>query len=343
MTLRGVIGKKLAIACVLGALGTNASLATAAGEFDPADNADVRKMVDELSQQGYTRSTLNAIMAKASHQQSIINAMNRPAERHLRWDEYRNIFIQPKRARLGAEFIRTHREAMDKAEREYGVPPEIIAAIIGVETNYGGNKGSYRVLDALSTLAFDYPKRATFFRKELISYLQITLAQGLDPAEMKGSYAGAMGYPQFMPSSYQAYAVDFNGDGIKDLWDEPEDAIGSVANYFAKHHWRKGAPIYVEANGPADKPENIDFNNVRNGGLNTSIQALESAGVTAAGNLPSDAMVLPMALDFEDGHYRYVLGMHNFYVITRYNHSHMYGMAVATLAEQIKAVLAQES
>ncbi|MCX2523539.1 lytic murein transglycosylase B [Larsenimonas rhizosphaerae] len=341
MALHAVKGKGLVTGCLAISLGIFSSGAMAAGEFDPVDHPEVRAMIDSLDAKGLDRSKLIQVMQNAELKQSIIKAMTRPAERHLRWDEYRNIFIQPKRAQAGAAFIEKYHDAMMRAQQEYGVPPEIIAAIIGVETSYGGNKGSYRVIDALSTLAFEFPRRADFFRKELEAYLDITLNQGLDPLALKGSYAGAMGYPQFMPTSYQAYAVDFNGDGIKDLWNEPEDAIGSVASYFSRHHWQSGEPIYIDATGPMTPPGAIAFNQVSKG-TSTTIAALEQAGIKADGALPSNTSVLPVALDFEDGHTRYVLGMPNFYVITRYNHSHLYAMAVTTLAEHIKDVMAQE-
>ncbi|WP_106477144.1 lytic murein transglycosylase B [Phytohalomonas tamaricis] len=320
---------------------TASSTAFGAGEYDPATKPEVKSLVDMLASKGIDRQKLTEAMRNATHQQSIIDAMNRPAERRLRWDEYRDLFMQPERVQAGVKFVKTYEDAMQRAESEYGVPREIIAAIIGVETYYGRNTGKYRVVDALSTLAFDYPKRSDFFRGELEAYLALTLRQGLDPLELKGSYAGAMGYPQFMPTSYQAYAVDFNGDGVKDLWKEPEDAIGSVANYFRRHHWQTGGPILVEATGPDVPPESITFNKASPPSV--SVASLEQAGIRPQGALPSNANVIPLALNFADGHYRYVLGLDNFYVITRYNHSHLYAMAVTTLAERIKEALAQES
>ncbi|ARS53792.1 lytic murein transglycosylase B [Kushneria konosiri] len=317
-------------------------LVNAAGEYAPSTNDQARAMVDRLAASGLDRRELTAALDQASRQQKIIDAISKPAERHLRWDQYRNIFIKPERVAGGVKFIRDHRDAMVRAEQEYGVPREIIAAIIGVETWYGGNTGSYRVIDALTTLAFDYPPRSDFFSRELASFLTLTSEQGLDPLELKGSYAGAMGLPQFMPSSYQAYAVDFNHDGIKDLWKEPVDAIGSVANYFAEHGWRPGRPLTVAAHlDVSEKPGNIDFNQARAPYMR--VADLQKQGVVADIAIPEDEEVIPLALDHADGHNDYLFGLHNFYVITRYNHSHLYAMAVTTLAEQIQAALQRES
>ncbi|SPJ33243.1 lytic murein transglycosylase B [Kushneria phyllosphaerae] len=317
-------------------------LVNAAGEYDPSTNDQARAMVDRLAQSGLDRRELTTTLAAASRQQKIIDAISKPAEHHLRWDQYRNIFIKPERVAGGVEFIRAHRDAMARAEQEYGVPREIIAAIIGVETWYGRHTGSYRVIDALTTLAFDYPPRSDFFGRELEAFLTLTSEQGLDPMELKGSYAGAMGLPQFMPSSYQAYAVDFDNDGIKDLWKEPVDAIGSVANYFAEHGWRSGQPLTVAAHlKGAEKPADVDFNQAKPPYMR--VADLEAQGITPDIAISGDQDVIPLALDYADGHNDYLLGLHNFYVITRYNHSHLYAMAVTTLAEQIQAALQQES
>ncbi len=314
---------------------------SAAGEYDPATSEQARAMVDRLAQAGLDRRELATTLAQASRQQKIIDAISKPAERHLRWDQYRDIFIKPERVAGGVDFIRAHRDAMARAEQEYGVPREIIAAIIGVETWYGRHTGTYRVIDALTTLAFDYPPRSDFFGRELEAFLTLTSEQGLDPLELKGSYAGAMGLPQFMPSSYQAYAVDFNNDGIKDLWKEPVDAIGSVANYFAEHGWRAGQPLTVAAHlQGSQKPDNVDFNQAKP--PYASVGTLKEQGIAADIAIPEDEEVIPLALDYADGHNNYLFGLHNFYVITRYNHSHLYAMAVTTLAEQIQAALQRE-
>lgn len=306
--------------------------------FDSATHPQVRAMLKVLEQRGLPAEKLEKAMHEARYRPQILDAMSHAAERRLRWDEYREIFIQPTRIRQGVDFLEAHREALDRAERVYGVAPEVIVAILGVETQYGQHKGSHRVLDSLSTLAFHHPSRSVFFRGELEAFLDITLGQGIDPASEYGSYAGAMGYPQFIPTSYQAYAVDFDDDGIKDLWNDPVDAIGSVANYFSEHGWQRDRAVLVEASGPATMPPSVAFN--RTDPPDTTVAALERVGIEpTAGNLKPGDLVVPLALDFADGHVRYVLGLKNFYVITRYNHSHLYAMAVATLAQRIQTAL----
>ncbi|WP_458525916.1 lytic murein transglycosylase B [Onishia taeanensis] len=307
----------------------------AAEHFDPATHPEVAVLVDELAGQGIERAWLNEVLRDADYRQGVLDAMAGAAERHLRWDQYRAIFLKPERSRRGAAFIAEHREAFARAEAEYGVPTPIIAAIIGVETDYGRVTGSHRVLDSLATLAFHHPKRGDFFRGELAAFLEITHKAGVAPGSLKGSYAGAMGYPQFIPTSYRAYAVDFDDDGVRDLWRNPVDAIGSVANYFAEHGWRPDGALYVEASGPKTPPPAIDFNQTRP--PYAKLSTLAEAGISAEpGRLSADAQVIPLALDLADEAYRYRLGLHNFYVITRYNHSHLYAMAVTELAEAIE-------
>ena len=211
---------------------------------DPRAQELIRELVAE---QGFDRAELEALFAGAVRKDKILEAIARPAEKTRPWYEYRNIFVTATRTEQGLEFYRLYAASLQRAEREYGVPAEIIVAIIGVETRYGRNKGSWRVLDALSTLAFDYPKRSAFFSRELKEFLLMAREQQLPAAELLGSYAGAMGYGQFIPSSYRAYAIDFDGDGIVDIIDNPVDAIGSVANYFSRHGWRTGEPVTVRA------------------------------------------------------------------------------------------------
>jgi len=227
-------GRWIAMGCCL-----LAALGAAAREYGghPAMQAFVATMV---ARHGFERAALERLFDQARYQETIVAAMDRPAERVKPWYEYRAIFLTEKRIRDGVDFWRANQETLARAQRDYGVDPAIVVAIIGVETFYGRNMGSFRVLDALATLAFDYPKRSEFFARELEQYLLLTREQQLDPLDLKGSYAGAMGYGQFIPSSYRAYAVDYNGDRKADIWNDPTDAIGSVANYFNKHGWRKG-------------------------------------------------------------------------------------------------------
>jgi len=264
----------------------------------------------------------------------VLDAMAGAAERRLRWFEYRDIFLTEQRIDEGAAFMKAHADALAHAESEYGVPPEVITAIMGVETYYGRHKGRHKVLDSLATLAFHHPVRGDFFRGELAAFLTIAYQQEVAPESLYGSYAGAMGYPQFIPTSYQAYAVDFDGDAKRDLWNNPVDAIGSVANYFAEHGWQRGGAIYHEAEGPEELPEALSFNQT----VRPSTTAAEAAeqGVVTETSLTPDTPVVPLVLEYADGQESYRLGEYNFYVITRYNHSHLYAMAVAELAEAIK-------
>lgn len=326
---------------LVGALAAGSMLLTApaeASDYAPDSHPQVAAMIDQLAQnQGLDADALTATMEHAQRSQKVLDAMSHPAEHHLRWDQYRRIFLTPQRVNQGVEFIREHLDDFTRAEREYGVPREVIAAILGVETTYGRNKGSIRVIDALSTLAFDYPPRHEFFRKQLEAYLTLTQQQHLDPLAMQGSYAGAFGYAQFIPTSYQAYAVDFNHNGKRDLNGEASDAIGSIANYFSRHGWIKGLAVTLPVKGPATPPDDLPVNSVDSPAVNR--QQLEQNGFTPLVPLNPNDRLTPIALDYADGHYDWWLGTQNFYVITRYNHSHLYAMAVTELAEEIKEAL----
>lgn len=260
------------------------------------------------------------ILDQAEHQQSIIDAMNKPAEKVLEWYQYRPIFITEKRINEGLEFWQKHAEVLNRVSQETDVPQHIIVAIIGVETFYGRIKGNHKVLDALYTLAFDYPKRSAFFSKELGHFLKLSADGHVNALEAKGSYAGAMGYGQFMPSSYRSYAVDYEQDGVIDLLNNPHDAIASVANYIARHGWRKDQPVVAETTQP-DK--DIKLNQLKPHLSNEQGQSYTLIGMKT----DEDTMA-------------YWQGFHNFYVISRYNHSHMYVMAVHQLAEKLKAARA---
>ena len=239
----------------------------------------------------------------------------------------------------GVAFWNEHRAALERAEKEYGVPAEIIVSIIGVETNYGKNTGSWYVIDALATLAFDYPPRAPFFRKELINYFILTREQKHNPLEFKGSYAGAMGYGQFMPSSYRNFAVDFSGDGFTDIWNNPTDAIGSVANYLKKHGWQTGKAVVVPAT--LTKPRttllaNEAFNKVVPPSLKVS--DWKKAGVAPTGKVAKNTPAITIEFDGING-LEYWFGLQNFYTITRYNRSPMYAMAVYDLSLDLKRAM----
>lgn len=293
------------------------------------------ELVDELvAEQDFDREQLLLVFASAQRQQSILKAIARPAEKSKPWYEYREIFLNEKRLEQGLEFYREHRATLERAEQETGVPAEIIVAIIGVETYYGRVAGSYRVIDALSTLAFDYPPRSKFFTSELKSYLILTRQQGFDPLALKGSYAGAMGYGQFMPSSFLAYAVDFDGDEVADIWNNPVDAIGSVANYFKEHGWRNGETVVVAATVEGEVPEDWFVHGRKNLRPEHTVAEFAAVGVEATQELDPEALASAMRFELENG-YEYWLGLHNFYVITRYNHSAMYAMSVYELSRRV--------
>jgi membrane-bound lytic murein transglycosylase B len=322
---------RLKIALVFSCLWTTLSCAADNYAVHPA----AQVVVDELVQEeGFDREQLMQVFAEAERQESILKAISRPAEKTKPWYEYREIFLNEKRERQGVEFFAEHRETLARAERETGVPAQVIVAIIGVETYYGRVAGSYRVIDALSTLAFDYPKRSEFFTKELKNYLILTREQGFDPLDLKGSYAGAMGYGQFMPSSYREYAIDFDDDGVADIWNNPVDAIGSVANYFKHHGWRQGEPVVFAADAAADVPDELFVQGRSDLKPQRTVAEFAAAGIVARQELDPEALATAMKFELEDG-YEYWLGLHNFYVITRYNHSAMYAMSVYQLSQRL--------
>lgn len=244
--------------------------------------------------------------------------------------EYRNIFIKPSRINSGRAFLREYADTFARAEQAFGVSRYIVAAIIGVETQYGQYAGRYRVIDALSTLAFDYPPRSRFFRKQLSEYFLMVREQDLDPTVLMGSYAGAMGYGQFIPSSYRHYAVDFDDDGHADIIENPVDAIGSVANYFARHGWQSGAPIAEQIDSAGLDP------GLYTEGLKPTLTLgdYRNAGIEPKADLDDTSPARLIKLEAERGHQDW-LTYPNFYVITRYNHSHLYAMAVLELSRAL--------
>ncbi len=295
---------------------------------NPQAQAFIERMVAE---HGADRAELQTLFAGAQYKQSIVDAMNRPAEKVKLWKDYRKIFLTEKRLRQGLQFWREQRSWLEKMQADYGVPIEYVVAIVGVETYYGRVTGNYRVVDALATLAFDYPKRSPFFTKELEHFLLLAKEQKLDPATLKGSYAGAMGYGQFMPSSYRAYAVDYDADGVADIWANPADAIGSVANYFVRHGWQRGEDVVVRARISADYSSE-GINKLVKPALN--LAQLAELGFTPVPEMSADVKAIPLRLQGQAG-VEFWLGLQNYYTITRYNHSFRYAMAVTQLAEQI--------
>jgi membrane-bound lytic murein transglycosylase B len=294
-------------------------------------NPQAQKFTDYMVREhDYDRTDLQLVFGEATFKQSIIDAMNRPAEKVKAWKDYRDIFITPRRIREGVEFWRKHSGTLKNAETQYGVPSEIIVAILGVETFYGRVSGSYRVIDALSTLAFDYPARSAFFTSELEHFLLLSRDQGFNPANLTGSYAGAMGYGQFMPSSYRNYAVDYDGDGIVDIWNDPVDAIGSIANYLARHDWQQGGNIVARAR--VSDQYNQALTNIRIKPTSTLAELGREGFFPLVSGIDGQTPAIPMRFEGDEGE-EFWLGFLNFYVITRYNTSLSYAMAVTQLSE----------
>ena len=314
-----------------------ALLLTASAGAAPAleQRADIRAFVDAMAHRhGFDRASLLATFAQVQLRQKIIDAITRPAEAKP-WYQYRPIFVTPTRIQEGVAFWKDNRALLERAEAEYGVPPEIIVAILGVETRYGRHKGGYRVMDSLATLAFNYPPRGDFFRGELEQYLLLAREEGLDPLTISGSYAGAMGQAQFIASSYRRYAVDFDKDGKRDLWNNTADAIGSVANYFHLHRWQPGAMVTTPAAVKGDQIQHLVVMGIK---PHTPMAQLRIQGVMPEDNVNPDELASLIELETRNGR-EYWLGLNNFYVITRYNHSPLYAMAVYQLGQAILAGL----
>ncbi len=296
-----------------------------------AQRQDVQAFIERIANShNFERAELKRLFQQIEIQPEIIDAMNRPYEAKP-WYQYRPIFVTRARMEEGAEFLRRHRGVLQRAESKYGVPAEIITAILGVETRYGRHRGKYRVADSLATLGFDYPRRSEFFLKELEEFLLLSREERFDPLAVTGSYAGAMGKPQFISSSYRHYAVDFDGDGIRDLIDNSADAIGSVANYLARHGWQRNQPVAV----PVQPGENAPTEMGRLKKPDVPVKQWRQRGYTPEHTVADDLNADLIVLENENGP-EYWLGLRNFYAITRYNHSELYAMAVYQLSLGIK-------
>ena len=298
------------------------------------DQPEVEAFIDAMVEEhDFDRDQLRDTLGAAEVKQSILDAIARPAEKTKSWAEYREIFITPERIEAGAQFWADNEDALRQVSESTGVPMEMLVGIIGVETYFGRITGSFRVLDALATLAFSYPPRAKFFRRELEQYLLLAREEGMQPTDATGSYAGAMGRPQFMPSSYRAYAVDATGDGKRDIWNDWTDVAGSIANYFLEHGWKSGEDVAARASlgngwqGPVPQPENT---------LKPSdtVASLSRKGVMFVTDLPGDSKGELLTYEGADGLEHWV-GFHNFFVITRYNRNVMYALAVHQLGQEI--------
>ncbi len=302
-----------------------------------ANRTEVQQFVQDMADRhGFDAATLGEVISQAETKASILEAMSRPAEKRLTWDEYRAIFITDRRIEVGQRTAREQSAALAQASLT-GVPANILLAIVGVETFYGERTGNFRVIDALSTLAFDYPPRSDFFRKELEQFLLMSREESLDPLSPLGSYAGAMGIPQFMPSSFRAYAVDGGADGHRDLWGNWADVFASVANYLKVHGWRPGEPVMTGADVAEARLDGLELGSIA---LNQTVGSLRQRGVRFETSLPASAAAVLLELP-GTATPEYRVGFQNFYVITRYNRSQLYASAVNDLAEAL-APLADE-
>jgi membrane-bound lytic murein transglycosylase B len=312
-----------------------------------ASAADVQSFINEaVNQHGLDRAKVTEILSKAKHREDILERMNVRAEKKKAWHEYRAIFLTQARIDKGLAYWAQHEAELSKVAKATGVPAETILAILGVETLFGERAGDMLVLDALYTLAFGYPPRAPFFRKELMQFLLLAQEAGFNPLEVKGSYAGAMGASQFISSSYRHYAVDGDGDGRVDLWRSHADIFASVANYFVKNGWQSGAPVAILAKGVdpgrhkklllSDKDRPLKEVILPEDKPNHSLASLRKQGIESATKLGAAPDTLAYLMAFEQAKgLEYWLGFHNFYVITRYNRSPLYAMVVYQLSQEL--------
>ncbi|MEM7562941.1 MAG: lytic murein transglycosylase B [Pseudomonadota bacterium] len=317
---------------LVGLLFSGATLGAQITQGDYAGRADVGAFVERMaSQSDYTEAELLQLFNQVEKQEHLFAKLDRPAEKALEWYQYRRIFIKDRRISQGVEFWIKHEALLAEVSEKTGVPPEIIVAIIGVETFYGVYRGKDPVFDSLVTLAFDYPRRAKFFLRELEQFLLLAREQNFEARALRGSYAGAMGMPQFISSSYRNYAIDFDGDGQINLFDSMPDITGSVANYFVRHGWQRdervARPLVAAANNSVDRLESKVKPNYR-------WSDLQQSGLNSKFDIQDDTQVALIKLQ-QKTHPEYWAGFQNFYVITRYNHSELYAMAVYQLAKLI--------
>ena len=323
----------LAVAVALVPARADSTVRTPANRFD-LSRPEIKTFIAEVARRNaLSKRALSKLLAKAEPQPKIIEMITKPAERVSPWWEYRDRFLTEERIALGAQLWQDHREELERIAAERGVAPEYIVAIIGVETKYGRITGRFRVLDALATLAFDYPPRSEFFRKELEQFVLLSREEKMDPLKTLGSYAGAMGNAQFMPSSYRKYAVDAQDDKKRDLWSDWGDVFASIANYFREHGWETGGPVLAEVELDPDPTFVIDTRNLT---PNETIQSLAAQGVVTRIDAPPTTPAMLISAEQSDGP-AYRVGFNNFEVITRYNRSPRYAMAVHDLAEAIAA------
>ena len=294
---------------------------------------DVQEFIRGLAERhGFAEQDLRHLFSRVRRAEPVLEAIKPQPPKARSWEEYRGNFVNDKRIAAGVEFWKKHRRALERAEGRYGVPAPYIVAIIGVETYYGRNAGRWRVVDALTTLAFDYPARSPYFRNELEQYLLLAREQGKDAFSMRGSYAGAIGIPQFMPGSVRRYAVDFDGNGAIDLRRSAADAIGSVGNFLKEHGWQPGAEVLIEARVGGEAWRALADGTVDPKHAQADLRA---AGVEFEG-LPEGVRAILVELETPERPSDYRIGLHNFWVLTRYNRSAFYASAVHDLAQGLK-------
>ncbi len=329
------IGRQLILALTL----VSATGAVGAVDVDQNAVAAARSAFIEymVTTHEFDREALAQTLAEAEIVDRVLEAISRPAERVMPWYEYRALFLSAARIEAGAKFWLAHEDELRAASTEYGVAPEMLVAILGIETFYGERTGTYRVLDSLSTLAFAYPPRSSFFTSELEAFLLLAREEGIDPLDTHGSYAGAMGAGQFISSSFRAYAVDGNGDGRRDLWGDWQDVFASVANYFKAHGWRHGEPVVARATLNSAW-SGVEAENSME--LTETVASLSRRGYVFSTELPNTAATTILSVEGENGQ-EYWVGYHNFRVITRYNHSVKYALAAHQLGQAVLAAYAQ--
>jgi membrane-bound lytic murein transglycosylase B len=299
---------------------------------------DVRAFIEDMVQKhGFRAEELQSVFERARRQSSVLRAMQAPAESAVRsWQTYRAQFVNPRRVQDGVRFFQANAASLERASAQYGVPAEIIVAIIGVETVYGRNTGNFRVIDALATLAFDFPPRSDYFRNELELYLLNARDENIDVMSVRGSYAGAVGIPQFMPDAYRRYAVDFDGDGHRDLRGSTADAIGSVGNFLMQHGWRPGEPVAARANVEGDELRPLVAAGVKPG---FRLEDLRALGVATPTDAPPETLCSLIELQTAGLPSDWWVGFENFFVLTRYNRSSFYAVSVLELSRAIRAAL----
>jgi membrane-bound lytic murein transglycosylase B len=321
----------LALLACAPALAQPASPPVLPASFD-LHRPDIAAFIQEVTQRdGLKRKDVQRLLKEARPQPKIIDIMNRPIEKVAPWWEYREHFVNAERVGDGAQFWAEHRESLERVAAAYEVPPEYVVAILGIETRYGRVTGRYRVLDALATLAFDYPPRHNYFAGELAQFLVLVKESRLDPLTTTGSYAGAMGAPQFMPSAYRRYAVDASNDQRRDLWGDWEDILASVANYLHQNGWKAGGPVLAETRIEPEANFHLEPHGLE---LDETVDSLGAHGVKVDLAVPPETPALLVLAEQPDGP-AYRVGFNNFYVLTRYNTSTRYAMAVHDLAQAI--------